>query len=418
MKPILSRVLAPLTVLSAAAALTTACGGSDASSNSLTVWMYPVIADQQASRTYWQQIEKDFEAAESGLDLKIELQPWDNRDQKVATALAGGNGPDIVLLGPDQVPQYVQNRTLAPVDDVTAGAGSSFLPGSLKALSVEGKLYAAPIYHTITSTIYNKELLDKAGIKTPPQTWDEIRAAAPKLKEAGVATLDYSASPEASLNLNFYPLLWQAGGTVFTPDGKKAAFNGPAGVEALTFLVDLYKDGAVPKSGLSNKNVFADQALGKKQVAMGFANVPADVKIAAGAWGKENVIVGLPLRHRKQVGFGLPGGLGVNARSKNKANADRFLRFMIDPKRITSLTAASGFLSPRTDVKAPAADETTAKFAEALPYAHSGEANVSARQVMSLLSAEIQATLTGKKEPRQALDDAAKQADDLLARQR
>jgi multiple sugar transport system substrate-binding protein len=37
---------------------------------------------------------------------------------------------------------------------------------------------------------------------------------------------------------------------------------------------------------------------------------------------------------------------------------------------------------------------------------------------MSLLAAEIQAALTGKKSPQQALDDAAKQADDLLSRQR
>ncbi|WP_019632114.1 ABC transporter substrate-binding protein [Actinomadura atramentaria] len=417
MKPNLTRVTATLAVLATAGALTAACG-SGSSDKSLTVWMYPVIADQAASRTYWQQIEKDFEAANSGLDLKIELQPWDNRDQKVATALSGGKGPDVVLLGPDQIPQYVQNGTLAPVDAAVADARSSFLPGALKALSVDGKLYAAPIYHTVTSTLYNKKLLDKAGIKKPPETWDEIRAAAPKLKAAGVATLDYSASPEASLNLNYYPLLWQAGGTVFSPDGKKAAFNSPAGVEALTFLVDLYKSGAIPKSALNNKNVLPDQALGKQQVAMGFTNVPAEVKTAGDAWGADNVVVGLPLRYRKQVGFGLPGGLGVNAKSKNKAKAEAFLRFMIAPERISGLTQASGFLSPRTDVKATGGDASTAKFTEALTYAYPGEPNAAARQVMSLLSAEIQAALTGKKQPKQALDDAAKQADDLLARQR
>jgi multiple sugar transport system substrate-binding protein len=37
---------------------------------------------------------------------------------------------------------------------------------------------------------------------------------------------------------------------------------------------------------------------------------------------------------------------------------------------------------------------------------------------MSMLSTEIQAVLTGKKQPQQALDDAAKQANDLLSRQR
>ncbi|MBA8955907.1 extracellular solute-binding protein [Actinomadura namibiensis] len=410
--------MAPLTALTAVAALTAACGDSGGSSGSVTVWMYPVIADQRAGDAYWKQVEKDFEAANAGVDVKIELQPWDNRDQKVATALAGGKGPDLVLLGPDQVPQYVRNGTLAPVDAAVGDARTAYLPGAVKALSVDGKLYAAPIYHTVTSTLYNKKLLDKAGVTTPPRTWDEIRAAAPKLKRAGAAVLDYSASPEATLNLNFYPLLWQAGGTVFSADGKKAAFNGPEGVEALTFLTELYNSGAVPKSALTNKNVVADQALGKQQAAMGFTNVPADAATAAKAWGEENVIVGLPLQGRRQVGFGLPGGLGLNSRSTNKAGAEKFVRFMIQPERITSLTKASGFLSPRTDVAPPAGDKHTARFTEALKHAYPGEPNAAARQIMSLLAAEIQAALTGKKTPKQALDDAAKQADDLLARQR
>ncbi|MEU5879899.1 sugar ABC transporter substrate-binding protein [Spirillospora sp. NPDC047279] len=419
MKIRVSRLTASLTLLTMAAGLTAACGGSSGGSgDSLTLWMYPVITDVQANTAYWNKIEKDFEAANAGTDLKIELQPWDGRDQKVATALSGGKGPDIVLLGPDQVPQYVKNGTLKPVDGAVAPIKGSFLPGALDALSVDGKLYAAPIYHTVTSMIFNKKLLDKAGITSPPQTWDEIKAAAPKLKAEGVATLDYSASPEASLNMNFYPLLWQAGGTVFSPDGKKSAFNSPEGLEALTFLTDLYKDGSVPKSALTNKNVVTDQALGKQEVAAGLMNVPADAEVAAKAWGEDNVIVGMPLQGKKRVGFGLPGGLAVNARSKNTEATDKFLTFMTDPKQITSLGTASGFLSPRTDVKVPPPNARAAKFAEALQYTYSGDANPAARQVMALLRTEIQAALTGKKTPKQALEDAAEQSDELLARQR
>jgi multiple sugar transport system substrate-binding protein len=415
-----SRILAPLAAFAVAASLT-ACGGSDkpsSSSGTVTVWMYPVIGDQQAGTTYWNQVEKDFEAANSGTDLKIEQQPWTERDQKLATAFSGGKGPDVVVLNPDQIPQYVKNGSLSPVDKVVEPAKSNFLPGALNALTVDGKVYAAPIYHTVTTTIYNKSLLDKAGITTPPQTWDEIKAAAPKLKAAGVATLDYSASPSATMNLNFYPLLWQAGGSVFSEDGKKATFNEAPGVEALTFLTSLYNDGAIPKSALTNANLVADAALGKQQVAMGFANTLADAKTVATTWGAGNVIIGLPLKNKKQVGFGLPGGLGVNAASKNIAGAEKFLSFMIDPKQVVSLGTASGYLSPRTDAKVPAKDAEAGKFADALQYAFPGQPNPAARQVNALLAVELQAALTGKKTPQQALDDAAKQANDLLSRQR
>jgi multiple sugar transport system substrate-binding protein len=164
--------------------------------------------------------------------------------------------------------------------------------------------------------------------------------------------------------------------------------------------------------------VVADAALGKQEVAMGFNNSPADAAVAATTWGAENVVIGLPLKGKEQVSFGTPGGLAINAASKNVAGAEKFLSFMTDPKQLISLGTASGFLSPRTDAKIPAKDAQAEKFAASLEYAYPGEPNPSARQVMSLLAVELQAALSGKKTPQQALDDAAKQADDLLSRQR
>ena len=93
----INRLVVPLTAFAAAAALT-ACGGSgeEASAKPVTVWMYPVIADEKAATAYWTQVEKDFEAANTDVDLRIEQQPWANRDQKLATAFSGGKGPDVL----------------------------------------------------------------------------------------------------------------------------------------------------------------------------------------------------------------------------------------------------------------------------------------------------------------------------------
>ncbi|WP_433166027.1 ABC transporter substrate-binding protein [Kribbella sp. CA-247076] len=416
------RIAAPLTALVLAAALSSCgddSGGSDSEAKKpVTLWMYPVIGDQAAADAYWKKVETDFESANTDIDLKIEAQTWDKRDEKLAAAFAGKKGPDVVLQIPDQMPQYVKNGSFEPVDDVVEPDKDKFLPAALPGLTVDGKVYAAPIYHTVTTTMFNKTILDKAGISKPPETWDEIKAAAPKIKAAGFSTMDYSASPEASLNLNFYPLLWQAGGKVFNDDGKSVAFNQAPGLEALTFLKSLYDQGGIPKSALSNGNVVADQPFGKGQVALAFTSTPADAKTVATTWGAANVVIGKPLTGAKQVGFGLPGGLAVNAASENVDAAKKFLSFMIQPAQVEGLSKASGFFTPRTDAKTRTTDPVSQKFADALQYAVPGEPNASARQVMSLLSVEIQAVLTGKKAPQQALDDAAKQANDLLSRQR
>ena len=415
------RIAAPLMALVLAAALSS-CGNDDSGSSSekksVTLWMYPVVADQATSDAYWKKVETDFEAANSGIDLKVEMQPWANREEKLAAAFSGKKGPDVLLMIPDQIPQYVKSGSLEPIDDVVEPDKDSFLPAAIPGLTVDGKVYGAPIYHTVTTTMYNKTILTKAGISTPPETWDEIKAAAPKIKAAGFSTLDYSASPEATLNLSFYPLLWQAGGKVFADDGKTVAFNQAPGLEALTFIKSLWDEGAISKTALTSVQTITDSALGKGQVAMAFTSVPADAATVGKTWGAANVEVGAPLSDKKQVGYGIPGGLVMNAATGNPDGAKKFLSFMVQPAQLDALSKASGYYSPRKDAKYESTDPNAAKFKDALQYAVPGEANPSARQVMSMLSTEIQAVLTGKKQPQQALDDAAKQANDLLARQR
>lgn len=381
----------------------------------LTVWMYPVIIDPQAGEAYWNGIEEDFEKVSPGVRLTVERLPWAGRDRRVAEALAGDNGPDAVLLMPDQIPRFASRRAIVPVDAALKGNEGRFLSAALDAVTENGRIYGAPIYQTVTTTIYNKRLLSEAGVTTPPTTWDEIKAAAPKLHSKGIALLDYSASDDASLNLNFYPLLWQAGGRVFAEDGNRVAFNGPEGVEALTFLTDLFRQGAVPASSMRNTNRLGDQALGRQRAAMGYSVVLPDADLAARTWGKENVLVGGPLKGpTREAAFGAPGALVVNAKSRHRAETQKFLAFMIRPEQIRSLAWASGYLSPRTDVVVPSDSPYAMQYQAALASIFVGEPHPASRQVMALLAPEIRAALTGRKSPAAALDAAALAADELL----
>ncbi|MFJ6727210.1 ABC transporter substrate-binding protein [Streptomyces sp. NPDC091281] len=400
----------------AAAVLTAGCGDRGGPGPvRLTVWMFPVIPDRRASRAYWSGIEDDFARAVPGVRVAVELLPWADRDDRIAAALAGGDGPDAVLLVPDQIPRFADAGLLAPVDAALGRAAGRFLPAALDAVTADGRVYGAPIYQTVTTTVYNRRLLAEAGVLTPPATWDEIRAAAPLLRARGVALLDYSAADDASLNLNFYPLLWQAGGRVFREDGTRVAFDGTAGVEALTFLTDLYRQGAVPASAMTNSNGFTRQALGDGRAAMGYSLVPSDADLATRAWGREDVLVGGPLKGpAREAAFGTPGALAVSAGSRHRAETERFLAFMIRPRQIRSLGRAAGHLSPRADVVVPTDSPYAKQYRAALASVVAGEPHPASRQVMALLAPEIRAALTGRKTPSAALHDAAGAADALL----
>ncbi|MGA5423248.1 extracellular solute-binding protein [Streptomyces lavendulocolor] len=382
----------------------------------VTVWMYPVIADEQANKRYWADVERDFEDAELDVDLVIDHQPWEGRDERLVAAFERGRGPDVALLAPDQIPLLADKGWIGPVESALGDDVNRLFPAAVEAVSREGRLYAAPIYQTVATTIYNMRLLKAAGVTRPPGTWDEIRSAAVKAKAAGFPLLDYSAHDGASLNLNFYPLLWQAGGRVFTEDGRKVAFDGPEGVEALTFLVDLYKAGAIPSSALRNSNWLAGQALGKQESAMGYAVGLRNADLAARLWGPENVLIGAPLKGPvREVAFGMPGALAVNA-AGNEEGAKKFLSFMVQARQIKSLGRESGFFSPRVDVAIPSDSPYARDYQAALASAFPGEPHPAARRVMLLLAPEIRAALMGRKSPDQALQAAAEAANALLAR--
>ncbi|MFB4274143.1 MULTISPECIES: ABC transporter substrate-binding protein [unclassified Nonomuraea] len=390
-------------------------GGSGSDKSTVTLWMYPVIMDQAKHKAFWDKVEKDFEAANPAIDVKIDQQPWDGRQEKVTTALASRKGFDLVVLGPDQIPQYAQQGTLEPVDDVVAPAKASYLPNALTALTVDGKLYGVPIYQTITAPIYNKKLFADAGVTKVPETLAELKEAAPKLAAGKVAVLDYPGKPEVSLNQSFYPILWANGGSVFAADGKSVTVNNQQGIDSLQLLLDLKTAGGLPENTASKGNDIEGGALASGKTAMYHAATALQADQLGAAIGAENVGIGLPLEGSKRVAFGIPGGLVLAKHSENKDAAKKFAAYVASPEVAGPLAKESGFFSARTDVTIPDQSATSKEFAKSLEFAFPGDTHPKARQVMSMIAAHVQAALLGKEDAKTALDAAAKEGNELLA---
>ncbi|MCX5085433.1 extracellular solute-binding protein [Streptomyces sp. NBC_00401] len=405
--------------LAAAASLAfTACSASDGDGKAeVTMWMYPVIKDPAASKKYWAQTEAAFEKAHPDIDLNIELQTFDKRDAQISAALAAGSGPDIVLITPDQVATYNKVQGLLPVDDAVADQRKAFYPETLKAATIDDKLYGVPVFQNINTTAYNTKIFADAGLELP-KTWDDVLKAAPVLAKKGIAVMDYAGSPEQTLNLSFYPLLWQAGGTVFSKDGKDVAFDSEQGVSALQFLVDLKKQGGLPADAATEGPAVEGAPIAKGKVAMRPVTSLPEVQQMRAVLGKDNVALGLPLQGMVQATYGNPGLLSLTSINKdeNREAAYDVLAYLSSAESQKALNAAAGNLPTRTDVKAPGTGPDFQVLKEALQYANPGEPSPAARQVMATLAPNIQAALAGDLTPKEALKKAADEARELLAR--
>lgn len=398
------------TALAVAGALLAGCGGSGGSGggkSTVTMWTYPVIADDKQNHAYWDEQVATFEKANPKIDVKVEIFPWANRDEALTTALAGGKGPDVAYLIPDQVPKYAPN--IEPFDRyMTPAAKQAYRPAAIQAATVDGKLMDAPLLMSTEPLVCNKKVFDAVGETTYPTTWDELLAMAPEFKAKGYDITTYNGDATGSLNISFYPLLWEAGGDVFSKDGKSVTFDSPAGVKALTFLKKLVDGGYVEKAPITKTSPNIEQTrIAQNKVACSWQHLPGDVQQY---WGKENVHVVGQFKDVKQVGYGTVGGLSIFKKAGDKDAAAKWINFVTTKAQMDAYDKKSGFFSPLAGNDLYADDPVMSAMEKTLDQVDVGPLVAKARDVMGVLAPEIQAALIGKKSPEDALKDAAKEA--------
>jgi multiple sugar transport system substrate-binding protein len=120
-------------------------------------------------------------------------------------------------------------------------------------VAYDGKHYGVPVTLLPFIVAANGQILEAHGLEIP-RTWEDIRDIAPTLKESGVHAFTMPGGLNLDTAYRFLSLLYKAGGRVLNEDWSRAAFNGPAGVAALTFLVELKRDGYMPAAAAAYAN--------------------------------------------------------------------------------------------------------------------------------------------------------------------
>ena len=158
----------------------------------LTMWIFPFSTDETANqeREMYDEMIAEFEAANPGITMTIEIIPWNNRETKMLTAIAANSGPDIMYLNTDILKLFQAYGVLAPItdyvsDETLAEYEQSLLDGSVL---LDGELYGLPCLIDLGTPCYNLDLLAEIGMTEEdlPTTWDEYDAMLAALDEAGI----------------------------------------------------------------------------------------------------------------------------------------------------------------------------------------------------------------------------------------
>jgi multiple sugar transport system substrate-binding protein len=177
-----------------------------------------------------------FKSQNPNITLQITPLPWTVAHDKLITAIAGRQTPDVAMIGTTGMGELTKLNAVTTLP--SSVNKSDFFSGGMDTASWNGTAYGLPWYVETRVVFYRKDLADKAGVSGPPATWDDLMTMAQKLKAGGSK---YGINLQTNDWQEFLPLVWSAGGDVMK--NGKFTLDSPAAVKALTFYTDFFKKG-------------------------------------------------------------------------------------------------------------------------------------------------------------------------------
>ena len=173
--------------------------------------------------------------------------PWTAEgDTKLEAALAAKSDINVFRVTSPNLPRYAKQGVLSNIEPyLTEEDKKDFYPSGFQVATVDGKIWAWPLWVTAISVFANTDLFKERGVDLPtmdkPWTWDQFVDAAKKLtyKRRTARRSTASAHRPSGARSNIIRLMYIDGGRILSPDGKKFVQNQPEGVSALQKIADL-----------------------------------------------------------------------------------------------------------------------------------------------------------------------------------
>lgn len=224
---------------------------------------YLVRTDIQPTLIKWgEQTVEEFQKLNPNIKVEMVGVPWGDYNAKLLAMYAAGTPPEVSANYAAGFATFYANKAIRALDDYIKADQvdlSVLEKAAIDSVTRDGKLWAIPLAHQPVVVFYNKDLLDKAGVKPPPADWGDkswTRQALVDAAKAVAKDLDDPKKAQWGVVFNEYHLgtllAWGYGIDPFNnkggPDQTAAYKTGkitevyyeqPKMIEAMQWLVDL-----------------------------------------------------------------------------------------------------------------------------------------------------------------------------------
>lgn len=150
---------------------------------------------------------------------------FDSYDTFITTVFQGGDSRDVIVSSDQWLGKLADAGWVVPLEDYwpeVRDYTADLTPHSLSGLTYNGKIYGLPYYSDVMVFVYNKNMLDQAGIIAPPTTWEEVTADSKILMEKGITSMPFELGlmPGSWFDDTIYAMIYSQGGQLFDAENK------------------------------------------------------------------------------------------------------------------------------------------------------------------------------------------------------
>jgi multiple sugar transport system substrate-binding protein len=336
-------ISAGLVTLAAACGSTTSTTSSSSSPGSITV----AVAYPSPPKALLDQFTK-----QTGIKVTWVNIGWDDLQTKIAAAMSANTYfADAADVDWSKVGEYQKTGWFYPLNKYfDVSSLRSDMP-QLNTFVSDNELMGMPFDSSFLVTTVNTKDFAKAGITTMPTTLSAFTA---DLKRVGTANgmanpLDIHFATAEGLSTCWYQMTSAFGGQVLTAQDTPA-FTSPssAGYKAMTWMVDAYKDGLVPKGNINETDYqgFTTE-MAKNRVAAEMCDYSGSVASIYNVPSSSSVVNDteyIPTPGATGLGGNVanPDGIGIPKTAKNVAGAVKFIKWFTNTENQATWAGLKG----------------------------------------------------------------------------
>jgi multiple sugar transport system substrate-binding protein len=368
------------------------------------------------------------------IQVNYTILPYNDAREHMLEAMSNKSNIDLISVDQIWLGEFAEKGYLTDLSNYSKAWGrlSNWYESNLDGAVYNDKIFGIWAWTDVRSIWYWKDLLNKAGVDPNSlRTWDGYIASAKKLNEVlnpeGIQGVELLGGP-GSQN-EWYPYLWMLGGSIVESKPNHPtegvywfpSYNSSQGVKALEFFKRLVDSGVKPIT-INFEKEFASR---KYAVMLGGSWLPGSFPSLTKQGFEQQIgmIPMFPVPNENTTTSTVMGGwlLSIPDSSKNKDLTWELIETMLEPDILSSMLAEYGYLPTQIPIgEGPYSGELRKSISyydqliSLIEFGHARPNIAEYPQLADHISEAIDDVYSGKKQPKQALDDAAAKSAKVL----